>query len=349
MELGNVLSKFSQKEKKQEKFFAIEIGIDTVTAAIWEVQEKKTKVVSVGSTEDWESSDTNESLLNAIDTSITKTLEGIKSEPNRVMFGLQEGWVEGDSIIKQYTSLLKEVCEKFEFEPVGFVVTTEAIIQLLKKEEGTPPTTILIRVNEAELQVSVVNLGKIIGYEIVARSEDIGADVEEGLARFKVDEYLPSKMVIFNGSQDLEKLKQDLLSYSWLEKLPFLHFPKVQILDRQVAIKAVALAGGAEAANDMGFEIIVEEDKSKAGEKEKEEEPQQKIQEESTTVEELEKQPSEVEKEPSEPTPEKSREAISEKKEEKVDDNVVVADASEIGFNALSESETKAKENKERE
>jgi hypothetical protein len=264
------------------------------------------------------------------------------------MFGLQEGWVEGDSILKQYTSVLKDICEKFEFEPVGFVVTTEAITQFLKKDEGTPPTTILIRVNDAELQIAVVNLGKIIGYEIVARSEDIGADVEEGLARFKVDEYLPSKMVIYNGSQDLEKLKQDLLSYSWLEKLPFLHFPKVQILDRQVSIKAVALAGGEEAAKAMGFEILTEGvETSKQSEETKQKDSTTAKEEEFSKEEIKTKQTADHSKSEKDLTNEQTN--ISETAEENIKANVLVADASEIGFSSSKKEESKKEKTEEEE
>lgn len=260
MDLPNVFSKFNTKEKLEEKFIAVEIGSETVTTAVWQVAEGKTKVTALGTVEDWEESEKNNTLLAAIDNSLVKTLENVKPEPNKVMFGLQESWVEGDRIEKKHSLLLKEVCQKFEFEPIGFVVTTEAIIQLLKKQDGTPPTAILIRVNEVEIQVTVVNLGKVIGSELVARSEDISADVEEGLARFKVDDNLPSKILLFNHSVELEKLKQDLLSYNWLDKLPFLHFPKVEILEKQIPIKSVALAGGAEAAKVLGFAEIMEDE-----------------------------------------------------------------------------------------
>jgi hypothetical protein len=185
-------------------------------------------------------------------------------EPNKVIFGLQESWVEGKTISKKYTRILKQISEKFEFEPIGFVVTTEAIINLLKQQEGTPPTAIFILVNESEIQVTLVNLGQIIGSQAVSRSEDIGADTEEGLARFKIEENLPSRMLLLNSTFDLESLKQDLLSYNWLEKLPFLHFPKVEILEKQITTKAVAIAGGAEAAKALGFEIIEEEEEEKA-------------------------------------------------------------------------------------
>lgn len=310
MELGNVFTKLTSKEKTKEQFLAIEINSESVTTAVWQVIDGKTEVVAIGTSEEWEGTKKHEDLLTAIDASLDKAMQDIETEPNKVMFGLQEAWVDGDSISKQYTKLLKEVCEKFEFKPIGFVVTTEAIVQLLKKQEGTPPTAILIRVNEAEIQVSLVNLGKIIGTHTVARSEDIGADVEEGLARFSIDDHLPSRMLLFNGALDEEKLKQDLLSYNWLEKLPFLHFPKVKVLERLVAIKAVAIAGGEEAAKALGFKIIEDDQQETLDKEEKEQKAEAQVKE---TI------PAEEEKE------EKTDEP-------KITTDLGFSDAEEIGF-----------------
>lgn len=287
MDLPNIFSKLTAKQKLQEQFLAIEIGSETVTTAVWQIVNGQMQIVNIGTTQDWEmKKDSIEALLTAIDTSLEKSLSELDPEPNKIIFGLQESWVEGKTISKKYAKILKQITEKFEFEPVGFVVTTEAIVHLLKQQEGIPPTAILILVNESEIQVSLVNLGKIIGSQTVSRSEDIGADVEEGLARFKIEDKLPSRMLLLNSTFDLETLEQNLLSYDWTGKLPFLHFPKVEILEKQITIKAVAIAGGAEAAKALGFEIIEEKEEEKeeeekaAAEKEETQAPHRPDQEE---------------------------------------------------------------------
>jgi len=303
MALEDILSKLTTKEKAQEQFLAVEIGSETVTTAVWQVIDGQTKIIKVGTTEEWEvEKGSNEGLLVAIDNSLQK-LEEIKPEPNKVIFGLQEGWVEGEEIVKEHAKTLRQISQKFGFKPIGFVVTTEAIVQLLKREEGTPPTAILVRVNQSEIQVTLVNLGKVVGSEVVARSEDVGADVEEGLARFETTENFPSRMLLYNASLNLEDVRQDLLSYNWLEKLPFLHFPKVEILDIQVTIKAVAIAGGTEAAKALGFEMTEEEDE---------------------TREEVQEEPRETE---AEETEEKEKEGEPE----------IIAQADEIGFKLESD------------
>ena len=187
MNLPNILAKFTTKEKTQEQFLAIEIGTETVTTAVWQVVDGQTQIVKLGATEEWKTEkDSIDSLLTAIDASLEKALADAEPEPNKVIFGLQESWVAGETITKDYAKILKRISEKLEFEPIGFVVTSEAIVHLLKQQEGTPPTAILILVTESEIQVTLVNVGKILGSQTVSRSEDIGADVEEGLARFEI-------------------------------------------------------------------------------------------------------------------------------------------------------------------
>ena len=105
---------------------------------------------------------------------------------------------------------------------------------------------------------------------------------------------------------------------------PFLHFPKVEILDRQIAIKSVSIAGGEEAAKALGFEIIEEEEQEDGEAKEKTPKDQ----------------------EPSKPTEEKETE---EQKPTEKDQNLVVADAKEIGFTMQSDSKDETEEKKSEE
>lgn len=259
MAIQEIITKITTKGRTNEYFLAVEIGSETVTTAVWQIVGGQVEIVTTGTKEEWETEKEGiDKLLLALDTSLEKAMGGIDPEPSQVLYGLQESWVEGKSIARKYAKILKQITEKFAFEPIGFVVTAEAIVGLLKLQEGTPPNTILIRVSESELQINLVTLGEIVGTQTVGRSEDVGADVEEGLARFKTDDNFPSRMLLVNSNADLEGLKQDVLSYNWLEKLPFLHFPKVEVLEKDFAIKAIAIAGGSEAAKDLGFTVLKE-------------------------------------------------------------------------------------------
>ena len=253
MKLTNLFPKLVNKsEEKTENFLALEVNSETVKAAIWTVEREKIKILKLGSIEEWE---LEEDLLKAADSTISVANENIALEPSKIIFGLPLDWIEGDKIIPPKKKILINLCDKLNLKPVGFVVSTEALVTYLKLQQGTPPSAILVRLNESEIIVSLVILGKIKDSQKVGRSQDLALDIKEGLARFKNIESLPSRIILFDGLTDFEEAKQQIISYDWLTNLPFLHFPKVESLERDFVMKAIAVAGGGEVAKHWGFQI----------------------------------------------------------------------------------------------
>lgn len=259
MELTSFLKKIKgQTEQEPKLFLAVQIDDEFVKTAIWTVKDEATSLAAVGSTQDWDGSST-EILIEAVDASLGaggKKLGPDTQEPDRVIFGLPENWVGSDGISPPRLKDLKQICQKLELEPVGFVVTTEAITHYLKSKEGTPLSAILIRVSTSEITVSIVRLGNIEGTHVVGRSDDLAGDVREGLARFGDQESLPARMVVYDGDEDLmEDLTQQLLAYDWQSYLPFLHMPHIESVSETFSITAIAVAGGSEVAKSLGFTI----------------------------------------------------------------------------------------------
>ncbi len=258
MELPKIFSKLTTtQDNSRETFLALEIAPETVKSAVWAVEGKKTVVIKIGSVEEWEE-DKEDSLIEAVDRSISNAGEGLSPEPNKVILGLLSSWVKDDQIAENRRALLKNVCSKLELKPLGFVVNLEALIAHIKEEEGTPVSAIFINLSETQSLISLVQLGKLKGTHAVGRSEDLAADVREGLARFGEIENLPSRMILFDGIADFEEAKQQLMSFDWQKYLKFIHFPKVESLEVAASIKAVAIAGGAEVAKSLGFTIAEE-------------------------------------------------------------------------------------------
>jgi hypothetical protein len=258
-----IFNKLSGHGKEEPEYFlAIEINNSRVKSVVWAVSASQTEVVVVGSTCPWLGQDAGE-LVKTVDASLSSALqklaESTDKQPTKVIFGLPEAWVSGENKIHpDKIPFLKDVTRQLELTPIGFVVTTEALTQYLKEQEGVPPSVLFVELHEEEIEVTFVNLGKIIGRELVSRSVDLGADVEEGLVRFLPQALFPSRMLLFNSHADLEDARQQLLNHSWKakgSKLPFLHFPKVEILSEEETVRAVALAGGAEAAKAIGFTV----------------------------------------------------------------------------------------------
>jgi len=251
----SLIKTINHKTPVTKKYLAIEIGPDSVKAATWEIVGKEPHVLQTGSIEETDP-DSTADLLAAVDASVSKAQADITPEPKEVIFSLPETWVKGDSIDDSKKPLLKELTQKLDLKAIGFVVTTEALVNYLKHKNATPPTAILLGLSESEVIVTIVKNGHISGSQTVGRSDDLVADVEEGIARFGEVSSLPSSMILYDGHTDLESEKQDLISYNWQETLPFLHIPKIEALSSDETVRAVAIAGG--------FEVISSQNSSQS-------------------------------------------------------------------------------------
>jgi hypothetical protein len=251
MEISRLFSK-QEPETPVERFLALQIQEGVVQAAVWQVDGGTATIVKFGPSQSWEN---EESLVTAVDASLAEACAGLESEPNRVIFGLPEYWIETDKISPEHSGKIKLLVDKLELQPLGFVTTTEAVLQFLKASEGIPPSVVIVELGKTRIGVVVTHLGEILGREEVGRSADLAADTEEGLARIDATQ-LPSRILIIDGVEP--EAQQQLASYSWQEKLPFLHLPKVESLGTDFSVKAVALAGGVEAARSLGIEQTIE-------------------------------------------------------------------------------------------
>ncbi len=252
MAFNNIFSPKKQKNTPQ-LFLAVEIHESMIKSAVWQVEDEAPSIVALGSYELW---DTEDSLINGVDASLTEAIRGLDTEPDRVIFGLPDSWLTENRIHPTKQKLIKRLIKELDIKAIGMVTITEAIVSHLKTQEGVPPTAILLEIYPSKVIVSLVNLGEIQAQEEVGRSDDLARDVEEGLARFEAEK-LPARFILTNGG-DLENEEQQIIGYSWTEKLPFIHLPKVQVLPIDFSIRAIALSGGSEAAKAIGLPIAPE-------------------------------------------------------------------------------------------
>lgn len=266
-------------KEEPEYFLALEITNSRVKSAVWVVVNNQTEVITTGTVVYWQGKDVEE-LVRATDDSLASLAQKLSDitdkEPSKVVLGLPATWVgEDNKIVGKRILYLKELTKRLELSLIGFVVTTEALIQSFKGQEGVPLSAILVEMAEEEIEVTLVHLGKVLGRQKVARSIDLGADLEEGLTRFLPQAIFPSRMILFDGHASLEEARQQLLDHPWQakgSKLPFLHLPKVEILLEEETVKAVALSGGAEAAKAIGFAIATSAEPGGPEESEEDEE-----------------------------------------------------------------------------
>lgn len=243
-----IISFLPHKSPPPEQLLALEIRGGVVKAAVWLINEGQVEIKKTGACLQ------KENLLLSADEAIagaSSDTESIK----KVVFGLPDDWTEQGKILTEKLSALKKLCHELELSPIGFVVISDALIHYFRQLEGTPPTLILIEVGENELTLNLIKAGKSLGLkkQSIHGQVLISELVAKILKEYEEMEILPSRIFLYDGWKDLEKTRQDLLVFPWTQRLPFLHFPKIEILPDDFSVKAVAAAGGAE----MGAKLTI--------------------------------------------------------------------------------------------
>jgi len=278
MKLPGILGKItSSGNQKNEPFIALEITPEMVKAAIWINKEGVVELLGVAQKEyvgDWET------VIQTTDSVIAKASGNLPENENaqRVIFGLPNFWIEENKIESKHLENLKNLCNNLDLKPLGFVTVPEAIANYFQKHEGSPLTALLLGIGKNSLTVSLVRVGKIDKVITKPKTEGLTEDVSTAFSEFTNVEVLPSRILLFDNNSDLENVKQELIAFPWQAKSSFLHFPKIEILETGIDIKAVALAGGMELSQTLDIRLA-EESQIKDKQEEK-----QLIQEESETL-----------------------------------------------------------------
>lgn len=236
---------FRKKEQKVEYFFALNIGLDRLTAALWTIEGKQLKILDTAS----ETYTANEEITNITDKLLDQVLGLKEVEIEKILFGVPNSWLSDDNLKDEYLKLLRGLVKELELSPMAYVATSHAVVHFLEKQEGVPTTAILVGFEQEHMAVTVVRAGKLDGVKIIKRGDNSGSDIEKVLLTFADVETLPSKILIYGSKAS--GLKSQLLSFPWMSKLSFLHFPKIDILGEDLEIRSVCLAGASEIHGDV--------------------------------------------------------------------------------------------------
>jgi len=234
---------FTKKSETPEYFFALNVGLSEVTAAVWELFGAKLDILGQAALA-YEGTD---DLVAKAHQVLDKALGALDIEPEKVLFGVPDSWSLDDNLKEPYLNLLKRMLKEYDLTPMAYVTTTNSIAHYLQKREGNPPTAIILGLGDF-LEASLIRGGKLIETRSTKRSDQLFDDIEKVLRQFTDMEVLPSKVLLYQTKQNenLTKHKDDLMSYPWMQKLPLLHFPRIELLEDGLEVKAVTFAGAIE-------------------------------------------------------------------------------------------------------
>jgi len=245
---------FLEKKGKADYYLGLILRNEIVTSVIFEKIGNTIKYIG----HDREEFDTtiedqdSESFLNTLDKVITKG-EAIlpeNIETHKTIFALKDNWVEDNRIKKEYLEKLKKASDELNLSPIGFVIFSESIINLVQKEEGAPVTAILADIGKKYVTVSLVKAGKILEVRSSEIHETASYTVDTLLKHFQTPEVLPSKILLLGNEED--ELTQEFIGHPWSKSLPFLHLPQIVSLPQDSPIKATLLG----ASTQMGAQLL---------------------------------------------------------------------------------------------
>lgn len=264
-----MLDFLKKTNEKSDVFWALLIEPEWITAAIWQIKEGKVEILSTSPATRWEPTEgePGSDLIEPIDASLSSCTQNLPDDipdPSKTVFGVPNAWIDGGNIKEEYLEKLKKICTDLSLVPSGFVVLSEAISHFIKQDEESALTGIVMGVNSDSLDISIFELGKLIGTTSVFRSVTIIEDITEGLSRLGGDlESFPSRIILFNQKeQELEEIKNSLSDADWSKvgASKFIHTPKIEVLEPSQKILAVALAGGSELGDVSGVVGAAEAD-----------------------------------------------------------------------------------------
>lgn len=241
---------FNKKSATPEYFFALNIGLSRITASVWQTLEGKLEILSqsvIGY------SNTDEFVDKAYQV-LDQSLGVLEVEPQKVLFGVPDSWSQDEDLKEPHLKLLRKLLKEADLQPLAYVLTTNAVSFYLQKQEGTPVTAILLGIGDF-LESTLIRGGKVIESRAVEHSGELFDDVEKVLGNFHDSEVLPSKILLYptKTKENMTKVKDQLMSFSWMQKLSFLHFPKIETLDSDICSKSIIAAAASEIDPQVDF------------------------------------------------------------------------------------------------
>lgn len=244
---------FGKKEEILEYFFALNIEAENLTAALWTIEKKELKILEAAS----DTYKNIEEIIQVSDKLLDSVLGTRAIEPQKILFGVPDSWLHEENLKEEYLKLLRNLVKEFELTPMAYVATSHALVHFLEKKEDVPTTAILLGLQENHITATVVRAGKLDGTKVVERGDNLGVDVEKALLTFTAVETLPSKILIYGKDREkLSKEKGELLSFPWMSRLSFLHLPKIEVLDQELEISSICLAGAFELDGSIVFKKV---------------------------------------------------------------------------------------------
>ncbi len=259
---GSIQQLLRQKEASREVFLSLLLSPVSVGALAWSLDEDKNISVMHASVRP-STTDDPEEQTRVADEVITAVEERLPKDAviDKVILGLSPSYLtDAGDILTQVRPKIKQMTSALDITPIGFVSLHQALVHKLKKEEGVPPSLILLSIEKGDAWVYIYKVGSLKGVKRTAAGSSIAQNLEGVLKEFPDIEVFPSRILLYGDTEEvLEGQKAELLHHPWTTKNNFLHFPKMETVSLEDLLTAVSLAGAGELSSSFGTVVQKEE------------------------------------------------------------------------------------------
>jgi len=241
---------FSKKEHK-EFYLGIFLKEDRGIAMVFLKENNQLELVD---REKFNYTNSWENLTNDVDEALYKLEKNLDLEiQNTIIFVYSHLIDEKIADIKTvYLQKIKKLTKSLDLKPMGYIECYEAISFYLQKEDKISLNAILIEIDKTQVGIFTFIGGRINSKKVIARTDNIIADLTEGFEEIRKNAILPSRIILYD-SDDLNDTATKILSHRWSSDF-FIQIPKVDILSEDEVINGLM--------NIFGEQIKdVEEDK----------------------------------------------------------------------------------------
>ena len=121
---------FGKKEEELEYYFALNIGVEVLTAALWTTQGKELKIL--------ETTSQSFSSLGEITNIADKLLDAVvgirEIDVQKILFGVPHSWLTDDNLKDEYSKILRGLVKDLELTPMAYVATANALVHFFGKK-----------------------------------------------------------------------------------------------------------------------------------------------------------------------------------------------------------------------
>ncbi len=244
-----------KKEDQKTFFFSLFLDTDAAAVAAWFVEATGVpKIVSYAHGKVAE--DSWDARIAVIDRLLSAAEDKAKSQAaiSKTVFGMPSAYLTREGNIAQgIRPQLKKLTTMLELSPVGFVPLSQALAFSFKKEEGIPPSMILVGCSGKVGTVTIFRIGTMVGEEIIDMAVDPAVAIETALKKYQDSDVLPSRVLLYGGDElNLDDVRGKLLKHPWPTRANFLHFPKIESITTEKLLEAVSLSGASELSAEIG-------------------------------------------------------------------------------------------------